>query len=371
MSSIVRSEFAVPATSMMRVALPFLGLVALVGCGEDGAPSASRATSDRVESPATVVTAPAPAANARAVAEFLAAWATSDGSATDETTGYPRRIRRSKGRAVMVLVPSGTFQMGAVPGDADAFDTERPRHAVTISRAYYMDESEVTNDAFEEFVNATGYKTTAEVAGSGVMADENGSLRETEGATWRSPMPGGKRPLDGAQHPVILVSWNDAKSFADWAGVTLPTECQFERAIRAGHEGRVFPWGNELPAPTESGNFADQSAKRRFKGWISTMTGYDDGFERTAPVKRFSANEFGLYDLSGNVWEWCADWFGVAYYASSASIDPTGPTSGTERVMRGGAWSFDPRGLRVSDRTPGAPTDRDDNGGFRCAKSLP
>ncbi len=369
--SIARPDFAGPAASVMRITRSFLAFVALVGCGQEAASPVTTTSAGRAGSPVTVVSALAPAADAKSVSAFLAGWAAPDGSEIDPATGYPARIRRSKGRAVMVLIPSGTFQMGAVPGDTYAFDTERPRHAVTISRAYYMDESEVTNSEFEEFVDATGYKTTAEVAGSGVRADEDGNPRESEGATWKSPWPGGSRPSDGTQHPVALVSWNDARAFADWAGVALPTEGQFERAIRGGHEGRIFPWGNGLPAPRGFGNFADDSAKRRFKGWALTMTGYDDAFERTAPVKRFSANEFGLYDLSGNVWEWCADWFGVAYYESSPSRDPAGPASGTERVMRGGAWSFDPRGLRVSDRTPGAPTDRDDNGGFRCAKSLP
>jgi formylglycine-generating enzyme required for sulfatase activity len=346
----------------MRVAWVALVVGALSGCGQEDAHAPPKAIVDPVRRP------PATAAT---VAAFLATWATPDGAEIDSATGYPTRVRRSKDRGVMVLIPAGTFQLGAVPGDSDAFDTERPRHAVTLSRAYYLDESEVTNDQFEEFVSATGHKTTAEVVGDGVMADDDGNAKETTGATWRSPRPGGKRPSDGARLPVVLVSWNDAAAFADWAGVALPTEAQFERASRGGHEGRVFPWGNELPAPNGSGNFADASATRRFKGWARTMQGYDDGFDRTAPVRSFAPNEFGIHDLSGNVWEWCADWFEAAYYATSPAKDPTGPESGTERVLRGGAWSFDPRGLRVSDRAPGAPTLRDDNGGFRCAKSTP
>ena len=186
-------------------------------------------------------------ASADAVAKFLNGWAVAEGTAVDAATGYPKRVKRTKDDAAMVLIPAGTFQMGALAGDSDAEADEKPRHAVTLSKAYYLDEHEATNSQFEAFVAATAHRTTAEVEGSGYVIDDEGTYRKAGGASWRTPLPGGVRPADWAIHPVVLVSWDDSKAFADWSKSSLPTEAQFERALRGGREDRKYPWGSELP----------------------------------------------------------------------------------------------------------------------------
>jgi sulfatase modifying factor 1 len=323
------------------------------------------------DAPAAPPAAPAPAKPAD-VAKFFSGWAEAVGTEIDATTGYPKRVKRTKDSMVMVLIPAGTFQMGAVPGDAQAQDDEKPRHAVTLSKAYYMDEHEVTNEQFDRFATATGHKTTAEdsVLG-GNIADDAGSWSGADGGSWRAPLPGGKRPSDWAKHPVVLVSWSDAKAFAGWSGSSLPTEAQFERAVRGGREDQEYPWGNELPPSKKAGNFADESAKRAFPNWQGTLQGYDDGFARTAPVKSFVPNEFGLFDMSGNVWELCADGYDKDYYAKSPGQDPAGPESVSWKVARGGSWTFFGRDVRASKRLVIVSNLSSDWLGFRCAKTLP
>ena len=148
----------------------------------------------------------------------------------------------------MVLIPEGTFQMGAVPGDDKAQDDENLRHAVTLSKAYYLDVIEVSNAQFEKFAQATGHRTAAEVEGKGFAVKADGTGWDmTDGVSWRAPLVGGKRPSAWEKHPVVLVSHDDATAFAAWAA--LPTEAQFERAIRGDGEDRVYPWGDSLPAP--------------------------------------------------------------------------------------------------------------------------
>jgi sulfatase modifying factor 1 len=331
-------------------------------------------TSSAGDAPAAPPPASAPArATPADVAKFLAGWAEAVGPDVDATTGYPKRVKRAKDGGEMILIPAGTFQMGAVPGDADAEDDEKPRHAVTLSKAYYMDAHEVTNEQFERFVTATGHKTAVEKDGKGYIADEEGSGKLTDGASWRAPLPGVKQQADWKAHPVVLVSWDDAKAFSDWDGTSLPTEAQFERALRCGEDGRKYPWGDALPPPAKSGNFADATARRAFPKWKWPIDGYEDGFERTAPAKSFAPNAYGLYDVSGNVIEWCADRYTGDYYASSPPRDPIGPGSDSTswRVMRGGSWFGDVTVLRASLRAGVPPFFAYDNCGFRCARTLP
>jgi formylglycine-generating enzyme required for sulfatase activity len=258
------------------------------------------------------------------VAAALKGWAEPVGDAKDDATGFPRRVRRTKDGMEMVWIPAGTFQQGAVPGDERAQPDERPRRAVTLSKAYYLDETEVTVAMWKAYAAATG-----------------------------AAMP----PLqDGTTdaHPVHGITWDDAKAYATWAGAALPTEAQWERAAKGGHDDFVFPWG------------AADDVKRR-NGALDF-----DGFAGLAPVKTFPANDYGLHDVSGNVEEWCADGYEETAYAGGAVTDPTGPAAAVPtRVLRGGcAQSLRPA-LRVSSRGVGSHDIDPVNAGVRCARSLP
>ena len=158
--------------------------------------------------------------------------------------------------------------------------------------------------------------------------------------------------------PVVWVSWEDAKAYADWAGERLPTEAEWEYAARGGLKSKKFVWGDEWPPPTKrEGNFND------------FFSGYDDGYAYTAPVGKFTPNGYGLYDMAGNVWEWCSDWYDINYYTKSPKHNPTGPNSGEFRVMRGGGWYFsNTRDLCVAKRTYDAPFLTSVGVGFRCVK---
>lgn len=306
------------------------------------------------------------------VTTFLADWAMPVGAEKDAATGFPRRIKRAKDSMVMVLVPAGTFQMGATPGDPQARSDESPRHAVTLTSSYYMDETPVTNEQFKRFTTSTRFKTGAEADGTGWIADESGgNWKETKGASWRAPLPGGKRQSDWEKHPVVLVSWDDADAYAKWIGysVGLPTEAQYERALRGGVEGTRYPWGDDLPPPSKYGNYADDTAKRKFPKWTWTIEGFDDGYERTSPVKSFKANPYGLYDVSGNVWGWCAD--GYDTYPSGAVTDPTGSMSGAaDRVIRGGSWTGGAEAVRPAYRYKYAHALRCGYVGFRLVRPV-
>ncbi|MCC7139976.1 MAG: formylglycine-generating enzyme family protein [Planctomycetes bacterium] len=307
---------------------------------------------------------------------FLSPWAEPVGGELDTATKYPKRVRRVADQMDMVLVPAGTFQMGAVPEDDRSgapkhAPEELPRHAVTLTRAYYLDAHEVTNEQFGRFTAATRYVTTAERVGEGWIRDERGMTVPVKGATWRAPLSDGGRLPEWERHPVVLVSWDDADAYARWARVGLPTEAQFERALRGGAEGALFPWGGTLPPPRGAGNFLDGSAKRAFpKSPWAPIDGYEDGFARTAPVKSFGANPLGLFDLSGNVSELCADRFERGYYGRSPPSDPLGGERGSARVTRGSSWGDVVQGLRLSSRKVNAPTNVLDDLGFRCAKTL-
>jgi formylglycine-generating enzyme required for sulfatase activity len=270
----------------------------------------------------------------------------------------------------MRLVPAGTFEMGAVPGDAAATAAEKPRRRVTLSRPYYLDVTEVTNEQFEAFVADVGRQTTAEAAGSAVtlQADGNG-FQQFAGISWRAPY--GTAPAAFPNRPVVQISWEDAAAFAAWAGAALPTEAQFERAARGGVEGRVFPWGEGAP-PKGAGNFLGREFSATYpKSRFVPIAGYEDAMVTTAPVGTFRANAYGLCDLAGNVWEWCADWYAKEGFPAGDATDPTGPAAGTQRVLRGGSWFDAEPALRLSARAAGAPTSCFVSRGFRCAKTVP
>jgi formylglycine-generating enzyme required for sulfatase activity len=253
------------------------------------------------------------------------------------------QVRESDG-AEMVLVPAGEFTMGGEDGE----DDEKPVHQVYLD-AFWIDKTEVTNARFEKFVAATNYRTDAEKAGTGWVYTESG-WGEVEGADWRHPSGPDSDIADKANHPVVQVSWNDAKAYCEWAGARLPTEAEWEKAAR-GTDGRTYPWGNEWDA--EKVNSWEQGP-----GTTTAVGSYPAG-----------ASPYGALDMAGNVYEWAADWYDEGYYTSSPERNPTGPDSRTYRVLRGGSWYSPHYSARCANRDGDAPCDVDHDVGFRCARS--
>jgi sulfatase modifying factor 1 len=239
----------------------------------------------------------------------------------------------------MRVVPAGPFMMGSDVGG----EFEGPCHEVYLPD-YMMDATLVTNRQFNRFADETGHVTESEKRGCAWGFDGH-DYRSIAGLSWRSFVSGRE------DHPVVMVSWRDAATFAAWAGKRLPTEAEWEKAARGGRSGQLFPWGDQSP----NGNqcpFGIPPAE----------------VPPTVPVKAFAPNGFGLYDVVGNVWQWCCDWFGEDYYALSAYDSPTGPNHGSFRVRRGGAWNVvQSFRLRCSNRGAFDPNSCAPNIGFRCA----
>ena len=247
--------------------------------------------------------------------------------------------------SIMVLIPGGSFMMGCLPGDRDCNDDEKPRHSVTLD-SFYMDVNEVTVAQYAACVRAGKCKEPL---------TKSSDSKYTPYYNW------GKSDRD--IHPVNGVSWNNATSYCGWKGKRLPTEAEFEYVLRGGQEGMKYPWGDGLTPTVKTGNYADETAKRQFSDWM-TLSGYNDGYVGTAPVCSFKKNEYELCDISGNVWEWCSDWYGKDYYSRSSTNNPTGPGSDEFRVLRGGSWSNEIGNLRASNRQWFAQFDS--ILGFRC-----
>jgi formylglycine-generating enzyme required for sulfatase activity len=264
----------------------------------------------------------------------------------------------------MVYVPAGEFLMGSTDSDTSASSDEKPQHRVYLD-AFWIDRTEVTNEMFEKFVADSGHKTDAEKAGKGRVLDlasKIGIGKETAGANWREPRgPGSYTGLD--QHPVVQVSWDDAKAYCEWAERRLPTEAEWEKAAR-GTDSLKFPWRNQNIAG-DLLNFADRKLKEA--SWADTSV--DDGYKFTAPVGSYpkGASPYRARDMAGNVWEWVADWYGEKYYTSSAAQSPTGPALGQERVMRGGSWDDPQVKVRAAKRLGHIPDFSGADVGFRCA----
>lgn len=261
----------------------------------------------------------------------------------------------------MVFIPGGAYRMGTDNG----FPFEGPAHAVKVE-PFWMDRTEVTNRQFQKFVEATGYETESERLGwSGVFDPAAKSWVSVPGADWRHPEGPGSSIENRLDHPVVHVSWNDAQAYADWAGKRLPTEAEWEFAARGRLSAAEYAWGDE---------FIPQGAfqANTWQGFFPLHDEGADGFSSTAPVGSFPPNRYGLYDIAGNVWEWTHDWFSADYYRQTAgSADPQGPSSGTEKVIRGGSWLCSANyctGYRVAARQK-TPVDSGlNNLGFRCAR---
>jgi formylglycine-generating enzyme required for sulfatase activity len=302
----------------------------------------------------------------------------------------------------MVYIPGGEFTMGT---DSDlGWPEEKPAHRVKVD-PFFMDETEVTNRQFAEFVKATNYLTTAEktptieeimryaepgtpppekeklVPGAVVFSPPADAVdtrdfyqwwRWVPGACWKHPEGPGSSIEGREEHPVVQVSWDDAVAYAKWAGKRLPTEAEWEFAARGGLDQKPYVWGDELPGA------AGKWQANTFQGRFPHKNAKNDGFEASSPVKSFPPNGYGLYDMSGNVWEWCSDWYQPNLYLSRAnklSINPTGPEEPVngQRVQRGGSFlchdSYCSR-YRSSARHGNAPDTGTSHIGFRCVLSV-
>jgi len=294
------------------------------------------------------------------------------------------RIARERERLArgMVQIPAGPFLMGGDDPDAFLDDGEGPVREVTLS-GYRIDACAVTNRQFADFVADTGYRTDAERFGwsfvfyamatyrtpeavrEGVVPDAPWWLA-VDGACWRAPEGPGSAIDERATHPVVHVSWRDADAYARWAGKCLPSEAQWEKAARGGLARARYPWGDELrPGGMHRCNI--------WQGRFPTINTGEDGYVGTAPVDAFEPNGYGLYNVSGNVWEWCADWWSATWHADATPAtrrDPAGPGSGEARVMKGGSWlchaSYCNR-YRVAARTYNSIESSSSHIGFRCA----
>jgi len=308
----------------------------------------------------------------------------------------------------MVWIPGGEFTMGS--NSDKAWPDEKPAHRVRVDGCW-MDQTEVTNAQFQAFVDATGYVTTAEkppsleeimkqsppdtpappkeklVPGSLVFLPTKGPVDTrdysqwwhwTPGASWRHPEGPASNLQGREQHPVVQVSWDDAIAYTSWAGKRLPTEAEWEFAARGGLEGKAYVWGDEP--------FSEEKPQCNiWQGEFPYHNTLKDGFERTAPVKSFPPNGYGLYDMAGNAWEWCADWYDRELYrrreGKGTVVNPTGPDHTIDatqpfmpqRVQRGGSFlcndSYCSR-YRPSARHGCSPDTGMSHVGFRCAKSF-
>jgi formylglycine-generating enzyme required for sulfatase activity len=274
----------------------------------------------------------------------------------------------------LVLIPATGpegFQMGSDDTDQDAQDDEKvngKKHRVRITKSFYMGTTEVTVGQFRKFVEAADYRTEAERDGKGGYGwdEAAGQFKQDPKYTWRSP---GFTQAD--DHPVVNVSWNDAVAFCDWLRqkegqmYRLPTEAEWEYACRAG--GTAKYWlGDDPEWLAVIGNVADGTAKEKYPDWPTIKA--KDGYVFTAPVGRFRANPFGLFDVHGNVLEWCSDGYESEYYKQSPVDDPKGPSQAASRVIRGGCWGNDPRYCRSAFRDGYAPDNRGGDVGFRVAR---
>ena len=275
----------------------------------------------------------------------------------------------------LVRLDGGEFTMGSnapgYPGDG-----EGPARRVTVD-AFSIDRFAVTNAQFATFVDATGHVSEAERFGwsfvfAGLLPDDFVDTRGVVGAEWWRQVFGAQwRHPEGPQsdlagrldHPVLHVSWHDAQAYCTWAGLRLPTEAEWEFAARGGLDGRRYPWGDELLV----------DGKHRCNVWQGAFPSentVEDGYYGTAPVDAFAPNGYGLYNVVGNAWEWCLDWFDAEFHRDGPRTNPSGPPHGTQRVMRGGSFlcheSYCFR-FRVPARSSNSPDSTTGNLSFRCA----
>ncbi len=276
----------------------------------------------------------------------------------------------------MVYIQSGSFYMGQSDSEKEwlinesgqqnydrFFSHERPRRKVTLD-GFWIGQHAITVEQFRCFADDTGYKTRAEREGSGFGYDIRlDRVHSKEGINWRNP---GWEQAD--DHPVVLVSWEDAMAFCRWISektgqnFILPTEAQWEYAARAGTQTMFF-WGDSPDDGEGYINAADKSGTPSGNQWKRAFS-FNDGHVYTAPANAFKPNPWGLHNMLGNTWEWCLDWYHPDY-SVAPSENPEGPETGRLRVRRGGRWNLDPARNRAATRHHGLPHYRCDGLGFR------
>ena len=291
-------------------------------------------------------------------------------------------VGRSPVDAGMVELAGGSFLMGTADEEGFPEDGEGPVREVTVS-PFAVDRHAVTNARYADFVHATGYLTEAERFGWSFVFQlfvprklvHRGLARKVAGlqwwyavtnACWNRPEGPGSGIDERMDHPVVHVSWADAAAYAEWAGKRLLTEAEWEYAARGGLAQRRYAWGDELVP--DGGHRCNI-----WQGTFPAINTREDGYAATCPVDAYPPNGYGLYNVAGNVWEWCADWWSASFHRDGPRVDPTGPPSGSARVMRGGSYlchrSYCNR-YRVAARTSNTPDSSTGNLGFQCAVPL-
>ncbi|MCP4269290.1 MAG: formylglycine-generating enzyme family protein [Candidatus Brocadiaceae bacterium] len=262
-----------------------------------------------------------------------------------------------------VYIKGGCFDMGDTFGVG--YDDETPVHEACVND-FYIAKYEVTVAEFKMFVTDTGYKTDAEKEGFGkTINNDANKLIDKEGANWRNP-----GFFQNNKHPVVLVSWDDAEAYIKWLNnktgmeYRLPTEAEWEYAARSGGKQYKYSWGNGNPHGIITSGQLSSELYPKFQIWDG-----DDEYIYSAPVGSSKANELGIYDMTGNISEWCSDWYGEEYYSVSDKHNPKGPTQGSSKVFRGGSCHCQPRYPRASLRLFRTPSYRYYYLGFRLARN--
>ncbi|WP_337031386.1 formylglycine-generating enzyme family protein [Paenibacillus illinoisensis] len=291
---------------------------------------------------------------------------------------HSKRVKRIQTHSNMIRLEGGDFYMGTDSNEGFAEDGEGPARKVRIS-PFYIDRYAVTNAQFQDFIRDTCYKTEAERFGNSfvfhlllpakkrhnraTMVVQTPWWHVIEGANWMRPEGEGSDLEGRMNHPVVHVSWNDAAAYCEWAGKRLLTEAEWEYAARGGLEQLRYPWGDELTPE-------DQHMCNIWQGEFPTNNDASDGYVGTSPVDEYEPNGYGIYNMAGNVWEWCVDVFNPYYHQQTSTINPLGNGIGHVRSMRGGSYlchdSYCNR-YRVAARNKNTPDSSSGNIGFRCA----